>query len=508
MTDRRSSRLSRRNVVKTLGVAGTFGFAGCLGNSDSGDLAVKTDSTKTSDNSGSTSSAKGLPSKQEGVKEWGRKLNEHAREAGIDWRQFEGTELLFGMNKHPYSSTMEPLLPAFEELTGIKVKFNTFPEDQLWQKLTLDFNSKQGKFDGMMLGLWPSSQYHYAGWVENLSQLINDTTLTDKSWLAMDDYPDGGINALKYKGDELVALPFGIETYGCVSYDRPTFEKLGLDAPTNFDELEDAAKQIAESDKTNKAGVVSRASSTTLSSANWATMAKTLGASWIDREEKVATIASDAGIESLDRFGRMMNKYGPPDIGTYDWYKNNQTYGNGGAGITYHTPAAAGVFTPEQYDRTEFTPPIEGPNGEDPVSATWTWSLGISAYSKNTEAAWLFLQWANSREANYLQSTRQWEGQAPYGHARFDYIKNRDGYEKHGQSESWVNAHEVGMGYVPSDPPPVPVDVPQNMDIMSVAAIAMNEVVTGTKSAKEALNQAQPEMTKHAKKIPDSYLQD
>lgn len=491
-------------MIEALGVSGTLGLAGCSGSDDSGSLNVD-DSTDTASGAGSDSSSD-LPTKDKGVEQWGQKLNEHAREAGIDWKQFEGTELLFGMNEHPYTETMKPLLPHFEELTGISVKFDTYPEDQLWQKLTLDFNSEQGKYDGMMLGLWPASQYHYAGWVENLTPMINDSSLTDEGWLHMEDYPDGGINALTYKGDELVALPFGIESYGCVAIDEPTFEKLGLDEPTDFEELEHAAKTIAESDETNRSGIVSRTSSTTLSSANWATMFKTLGAEWIDREEKVATIASDAGIQSLKRFGRMMYESGPSDIGTYDWYKSNQTFGNGQAGIAYHTPSAAGVFEPEQYDRTKFLPPVEGPNGEDPVASTWIWSLGISSYSENPGASWLFLQWANSRMANYLQSTRQWQGQGPYGHARMEFIKNQEGYAERGQSDSWVNAHEVGMSYVPSSPPPVPVDVPQNMDMMSEAAIAMNNVVTDTKSATEALEEAEPKMTEYAKEIPDSYL--
>ena len=39
----------------------------------------------------------------------------------FDWRQFEGQEIRFLMNQHPFTDFIEPLVPEFEELTGIDV---------------------------------------------------------------------------------------------------------------------------------------------------------------------------------------------------------------------------------------------------------------------------------------------------------------------------------------------------------------------------------------------------
>jgi multiple sugar transport system substrate-binding protein len=513
---------TRRRFLQAAGGTTAIGLAGCTGNSeDSGDLNVNTETASGGSGDGGSgdggsgdggsedtetaSSSSELPTKQEGVEQWGQRLNEYARQAGIDWRQFEGTELLFGMNVHPFTETMQPLLPHFEELTGISVTFNTFPEDQLWQKLTLDFNSGNGKYDGMFLGLWPSARYHNADWVVDLNQFIENSSLTDQEWLHMEDFPQSALDAFTYGDDDFIAMPFGIEAYGCVAYDKPTFETLGLSEPTNFPELRDAAKTIHESDEVNMAGICSRASSTPLSTANWATMFKSYGADWIDREQKTAELNSDAGIASLEMFAELMGDYGPSDIGTYDWYKSNQAFGNQQVGMTYHTPAAAGVYPAEQYERTGFIPPLPGPDG-DVVASTWEWALGISQFSENPEAAWLFLQWALSRPANLMQSSRQWQGHAPYGHARSGWIFDQPEYQETGQSEEWINAHNKGMEAVPSSPPPVPLDTPQNMDMMSEAAIAMNAAVTGTKSAEQALNQAAPKIEEFAKQIPDSYL--
>jgi len=45
--------------------------------------------------------------------------------ADINWRQFEGVEIRLLMNKHPFTTFIEPKLPEFEEKTGIKRKTNS-----------------------------------------------------------------------------------------------------------------------------------------------------------------------------------------------------------------------------------------------------------------------------------------------------------------------------------------------------------------------------------------------
>lgn len=487
----RRTQVTRRRVLQTVGASSVLGFVG------SAPAAARVDE------SGDVTEQQSPP-QSEAVPKWGKRLNEYAKQADIDWKQFEGTSLIFGMNVHPFTQTMEKLLPYFQELTGINISFNTFPEDQLWQKLTLDLNSESGVFDGFFLGLWPSARYHNANWVKNLNAYIDDSKITDKEWLHMEDFPKSAIEAFTYQGD-LVAMPFGIEAYGCLGYDKPTLNKLGLDVPQDYPSMLQAAKTIHESDQVDRTGICSRASSTVLSSANWATMFKSYDAEWLDYENREATLNSQQGIDSLKMFSDMMGNYGPQDIGNFDWYKSNQAFGNGQVGMVYHTPAAVGVFTPEQYARTEWVPPVPGPNGSQ-IASTWEWALGISQYSQNPKAAWLFLQWATSRPASLLVSTKQWKGQGPYGHARSGWIFDQPEYQDAGQKQSWVEAHNKGMEMVPRDPPPVPLQTPQNMDIMSEAAIAMNNAVTGTKSPKKALDDAAPKITEMAKKIPDAYL--
>jgi len=514
-------------MMTALGTAGAFALAGCSGDGSDG-------GTPTTDGTPTESTSVSLPTEDDGIEEWGQRLNRTAREdSGVDFTQFEGEDitLTFGMGDHPYSTTTRKVKPYFEELTGITVEYKSFSEDQFWLEAEQALSNREGEFDGIMNGLWPAGGYHALGSVRDLKPLINDASLTDKEWLHMEDFrpdtkrlmtfpkaedePNVSVSGIDLPEGDFTGFANGIEAYGCVGYHKPTYEQLGLSEPTNFEELEENARQISESDETDQQGIVSRTSSTTLSSANFGTMFRSHGAKWIDRREKVATLNSEEGVAALERFGRMLNNYGPRSPSTYDWYANNEAYNQGRVGMIYSTPQTSGIIGPDRMSETKWLPPLQGPGGQEPVVDTWIWSTGISEFSQNPEAAWLYIQWANSREANYMLSTRQWQGDAPRaGYARWDYIfeRNRNDPDTPEPPEGYETAFREGMNNVPSPaddparPPPVPVDTPKNMDIMSEVALAMSSVVAGQTDAKSALDNAAPKVTEHAKQIPDRYV--
>jgi multiple sugar transport system substrate-binding protein len=510
MTRLSDSDISRRQVLKGFGASGAFALAGCTEGTD-GDTATETVTPS-------------VPPTQEGIDEWGQRLNDHAREAGIDWEMFADDDitLRFGMGVHPYFTTTDAVKDYFTELTGIDVEYESFSEDRFWLNAEEYLSNDQGRYDGIMVGLWPGGGYHWGDdgdtWVRDLNEFIENDTLTDRDWLHMEDFRQDTIDLMTFPdgegGTDFIGFPNGIEAYGCPAIDKPTFETLGIDEPTTVNELRDAAKQISDSDEVDREGIVSRTSSTTLSSANWGTMFKTYGANWIDRENKEAALNSERGIASLEMFGEMMREYGagdPTENASKDWYANNNTF-DGEVGIMYSTPQTSGIISPEQGARTKFLPPVKGPDeygNPDPVVDTWIWSTGISKFSENPEAAWLYIQWANSREANYMLSTRQWEGDQPRaGYARWNYIFDRvkNDPSTPNPPEGYENAFREGMANVPVNPPPVPVDTPENMDIMSEAASAMSSVVAGQQTAAEALNGVAPAVTGHAEEIPDRYI--
>ena len=86
--------------------------------------------------------------------------------AQVDWKQFQGTEIRFLMNKHPFTTFIEPKVAEFEKLTGIKVVMEVFPEDQYRNKRTIELNAG-GKLDGYMIMPGQDDLYYWkAGWLQ------------------------------------------------------------------------------------------------------------------------------------------------------------------------------------------------------------------------------------------------------------------------------------------------------------------------------------------------------
>ena len=67
--------------------------------------------------------------------------------ANIDWKQFDGETVTVLLSKHPWQEQIEPLIPEFEELTGINVKLKLLPENQYLTKVPADMEAGTFKFD-------------------------------------------------------------------------------------------------------------------------------------------------------------------------------------------------------------------------------------------------------------------------------------------------------------------------------------------------------------------------
>lgn len=90
-------------------------------------------------------------------------------------KPYAGTTLrLVGAN-HPWQEAITPLLPQFEELTGIKVNFEAYGEDQLNQKLTTEFTAGGSDIDVFMQRpLQEARVMQMNGWYEDLTNCVSD----------------------------------------------------------------------------------------------------------------------------------------------------------------------------------------------------------------------------------------------------------------------------------------------------------------------------------------------
>src|SRR6187551_2356972 len=97
----------------------------------------------------------------------------------FDWKKYSGRTVNVALAKQPWSDFITPLIPEFEQLTGIKVRLEVLPEDQNRQKLAVAFTANRGDID--VFGSQrhnEGAKYHAAKWYEPLKPLVDNKTLT------------------------------------------------------------------------------------------------------------------------------------------------------------------------------------------------------------------------------------------------------------------------------------------------------------------------------------------
>jgi multiple sugar transport system substrate-binding protein len=72
---------------------------------------------------------------------------------GFNWKRFQGKELFLLLTKHPFIDVLEKNIPEFESLSGMKVKWETLPEIQARQKLTVEMTANSGGIDAFFTSL-------------------------------------------------------------------------------------------------------------------------------------------------------------------------------------------------------------------------------------------------------------------------------------------------------------------------------------------------------------------
>ncbi len=76
------------------------------------------------------------------------------------------------MQQHTAVDAIKAMLPDFEKQTGIKVKFDILPQEELHSKTELALASNSDQYDVVMMDMMFTTQYAKAGWVAPLDDMI------------------------------------------------------------------------------------------------------------------------------------------------------------------------------------------------------------------------------------------------------------------------------------------------------------------------------------------------
>lgn len=337
--------------------------------------------------------------------------------ADFDWKAHSGKTVKLLLNKHPYTDAMIANLDNFKELTGMDVKYDVFPEDVYFDKVTAALSSGSSEYDAFMTGAYMTWTYGPAGWIEDLNEWIGDPAKTNPNY-NWDDMLEGVRASCAWNGQPGGALgsedakqwciPWGYEQNN-LAYNADMFEAAGVAVPTNIDEMVAAAAALTKDDIY---GIGVRGSR------SWATIHPGFLSGYANFGQKdlnledgklSAAMNTDVSKEFHGKWVKMIQDSGAKDWATHTWYQVGTDLGAGKSAMIYDADIL-GYFMNggdnQMAGKLAYAPFAANPEASAPTPNIWIWSLAMSKFSKDKDAAWNFLQWASGPEHGLFGATK------------------------------------------------------------------------------------------------------
>lgn len=313
----------------------------------------------------------------------------------VDGQKFAGQTIRFVASNHTYTDAIKPLIPEFEKKTGIKVNMESYFEDQLTQKLTVEFTSNASTIDVFMTRpLQEGRLFTKNNWYEPLTGYLNDTQKTPADW-KWNDFQKSAVEATTLKGN-VYAVPIVTE-WQTLFYRKDLFEQAGITPPKTLEELEAAAKRF-HNPSAGMYGIVSRgqrgAAVTQFSSYLYG-----FGGDFL--KDGKCVLDTPQAVQALQYYGRILHDYGPPGVTNMSWPQAQALMASGKVAMwTDASTLLPGLLDPQKSkvaDKIGLAMFPAGPGGQHPFMVV-PWAVSVSAQSKHKDAAWEFVKWLSSEE--------------------------------------------------------------------------------------------------------------
>jgi multiple sugar transport system substrate-binding protein len=361
-------------------------------------------------------------------------------EEQIQWLQevggrYSGTVVrLSSESTAPSQITSSLIADNFTAYTGIEVQWEQTPLDQVLSKITQDTATESASND---------IYYLDQSW---LGRFVNDIVDTRATFIAdtgsdlnmpdydFDDFIPELVPAIAEYQGTLVGVPFDIPIF-IMSYRKDIFEQLSLSVPTTMEEFLNVARTIYEAEVTNEDGsrvygyVGQWKSGHYALQCDWTAWLWGHGGSHTGPEGSVV-INDEAGMMAGNYMVELA-QYTDPGSTTYDWSGQGDAVGAGSAGIVINWGEFfPGWDNPENSNVAGLMEPADLPQevalrtreetsfDEVPgIGHQGGSCLALSRYSQAQEPAWIFLQWATSKETMALAAA---QSNTPVRQSTFD----------------------------------------------------------------------------------------
>lgn len=306
-------------------------------------------------------------------------------------KPFEGKSITLVTANHPWGEAIKPLLPEFEAATGMKVNIQSFFEDQLTQKLTVQFTSGSTTPDVFMYRpLQEGKLFYKNGWVQSLDDYVKKDAAYD-----FNDFSKSAVGTATVDG-KLAGIPI-ITEQEILYYRKDLLQKAGISVPKTIDELVAAVKKLHDP-KNEMYGFVARGQRSPLVT-QVSSFLYSEGGDFLKGDK--ATINTPEAVKAFTTYGTLLKDYGPPGVLNMSWPQAIGIFAQGK--VAFYTDAnsiyqnATDKEKSKVADQVGFAPFPAGKDGSKPYNIT-SWGLAMNSKAANKDAAWEFIKWATSKD--------------------------------------------------------------------------------------------------------------
>jgi multiple sugar transport system substrate-binding protein len=397
--------------------------------------------------------------------------------AAIDWKQFAGHTITLAGAVHPWSNAIATLLPDFTKLTGITVLTDFQPETTYLGALQVKLARRSGTPDVFMFLTY--GQGISAGWLEPLNAHYSDRSLTDLAWYDENDLLKTARAFPVWSDGERYAFPITSEAV-TMFINGDALAAKNLPVPETFEQV----FAVAKATKTNEmSGIAMRAQAGGNSSPAAMSYVFSYGGHMV--KDNRAAFDSPEAIAAIAMFGETLSQAGPVGVGSYEWQQVLNDFIQGRTAMAIDSSVLASDISDPAKSRVakqaEFAafPHIAG---RGPVPFMSHWQACINSKSPSKGAAFLFLLWATSKPTS-LQTAAA--GLATTRVSAWSSEPFKKAFGQQAAAAALTNLQNADV-----DRAKAILFHPQSRPIQDAFMIGVNEVVSGAKSAKDAMTAA------------------
>jgi len=404
--------------------------------------------------------------------------------AKAPYDKYAGTTIVLCFPNHIQYTSAQKIIPEFEKETGIKVEIDMLQYMRMHEKELLEMTKPVGDYDVISLVCMWKTEYVVKGLLAELAPFFANPALSDPyydqedivfPYLATSGMVGGPKGYLPGPGASVYGIPFGSET-SILAYRKDLFDKYGLTAPDNYDELLDAAKFFAEQ-VPGIYGLTIRGAAGHQAGHSWLNFATPFEAKVFDEFWQPA-FQKEPSLEVL-RYMKKFVETGPPGIPAFGFDGMINAFLQEKAAMFLDATAIFGMARDPKLSK------IVGkvayavhPKHKRRAGETGGFSIAIPTNARNKEAAFLFIQWLTNKENTKKVCLA---GGVPF---RWSTINDPEMQKKFPEYKILAEA----LKYADPDWRPIIPEWPE-VEIEHLG-IGVNLVLTGAKSPEEAMNAA------------------